>query len=238
MKHIIQKIITSSQADSIFTKNGIVTFLNPYAYTYVRKKAEVFNQFDFIFVDGMLLANFISLFYGANIRRKSFDMTSLAPICFSYAISHEKTLYLVGDTDHAIDNAVNIIKRSYPGIKILGYRDGFFVHKDDEKSFINKLVRINPDIVIVGMGLYRQEEFLIKLKQYGWNGLGFTCGGFFHQITTKIDYYPSLINKFNLRWIYRFIKEPSVRWRLLRIIFLFPILFIFDFCCQRLAYKL
>lgn len=235
MTYIIRTIIVSNQKDNIFSDNGIVTFINPYAYTYARKRTELFNNFDYIFVDGMLLASFISLFYGIKINRKSFDMTSLAPNCFTYTISQGKTLYLVGDTEDAINNATNIIKKNYPGIKILGYRNGFFVNNEEEDNFITKLVSINPDIVIVGMGLYRQEKFLINLKKKGWNGLGFTCGGFFHQITDKISYYPSIVNKLNLRWIYRFIKEPSVRIRLLRIIFIFPFLFIYDYCTQNVT---
>lgn len=188
MVHIIRTIIVSNLTDNIFSKNGIVTFINPYAYTYVRKRADLFENFDYIFIDGILLANFISLFYGVKINRKSFDMTSLAPECFSHAVSQNKTLYLVGDTENAINNAVSIIKKNYPGIKILGYRNGFFTNKDDEDYFITKLVRMKPDIVIVGMGLYRQENLLIKLKNNGWGGLGFTCGGFFHQITVNFQF--------------------------------------------------
>lgn len=233
MLHVIRTIIDSNREINIFSGNGIVTFVNPYAYTYIRKKTGLFDQFDYIFVDGMLLANFVTLFYGTKIKRNSFDMTGLAPECFSYAINQGKTLYFVGDTEFAINNAVKIIKQHYPEIKIIGSRNGFFKDEMDEDSFIKELADINPDIVIVGMGLFRQENFLVKLKKSGWNGLGFTCGGFFHQVTKKIDYYPSIINKLNLRWVYRFIKEPSVRWRLLRIIFLFPFLFIYDYCHQK-----
>ena len=36
------------------------------------------------------------------------------------------------------------------------------------------------------MGTVVQEDFLFKAKQAGYNGIGFTCGGFIHQ-TSKSD---------------------------------------------------
>lgn len=31
------------------------------------------------------------------------------------------------------------------------------------------------------MGILAQENFLLKVKQAGFEGIGFTCGGFIHQ---------------------------------------------------------
>lgn len=233
MRKIIQKILKSSTCVDIFSQKGITTFVNPFAYTYIRKDSKIFNYFDFIFVDGMLLTIFINTFYKSSIKRLSFDMTSLAPKLFSYAEKNNKEIYFIGDSEKAITNSVQIIQKNYPNLKIVGYRNGFFRDEFCKNEFIEYLYKINPDFIVVGMGLYKQEEFLLNLKNKGWKGLGFTCGGFFHQITDTINYYPNIINTLNLRWIYRFIKEPNVRWRLLRIIFLFPFQFLYDYCSHK-----
>ena len=57
-----------------------------------------------------------------------------------------------------------------------------------------------------------QEQFLIKVKRIGYQGIGFTCGGFIHQTSkNEIDYYPAWIDKINLRFIYRMYKEKHTR---------------------------
>ena len=63
------------------------------------------------------------------------------------------------------------------------------------------------------MGAPRQEQFLINLKNAGWTGIGFTCGGFFDQIVDRVDYYPGWVDKMNLRFLYRLLKEPRRLWR-------------------------
>lgn len=229
MKTIIKTIIKRSNSESnLFLKKGIVTFINPFGYTYIRKNPDLFKNFDYIFVDGMLLSYFISFFYKIPTVRTSFDMTGIAPKLFEYLNGTDKTIYFIGDTNENISQAIRIMKENYSKMNIIGYRHGFFKNQEEMDYCLSELIKLAPDYVVVGMGLYKQEEFLIKLKSNGWKGLGFTCGGFFHQINEKMEYYPEYINKYNLRWVYRFIKEPNVRWRLLRIIFLFPFMFIYD----------
>ena len=70
--------------------------------------------------------------------------------------------------------------------------------------------------VICGMGTPHQESFGLLLK----NAKGsikqiYTCGGFLHQSSESIEYYPKWINRLNLRWLYRAIKEDYVLKRLL-----------------------
>jgi N-acetylglucosaminyldiphosphoundecaprenol N-acetyl-beta-D-mannosaminyltransferase len=86
---------------------------------------------------------------------------------------------------------------------------------------------VKPDIVIVGMGAIAQERFLLGLKQAGFSGKGFTCGGFIHQTASnKIDYYPRWVDKLNLRFLYRMLKESYTRQRYAKAAFLFPVRFL------------
>lgn len=52
---------------------------------------------------------------------------------------------------------------------------------------------------------------------------------FFHQLSMSGNaYYPTWINRFNLRFVYRMVKEKHTRLRYIRAGILFPILFIYD----------
>ena len=67
----------------------ITTFLNPFSYVLARKNNSQLKAFN-IKIDGGILVLILNLF-GFNCKRKSFDMTSLAPEVFNYAINKQNT---------------------------------------------------------------------------------------------------------------------------------------------------
>jgi len=192
-------------------RNLKATFLNPYSYLHYRSEPEKFSAFDTIFFDGILLAKAASFLYRRPIPRISFDMTSLAPKVFEYAVEHDKTVALIGAEPGVVDVAAQIYKSEYDNLKIETTRHGYFESEVAAAEYIQELIKINPDIVIVGMGTPKQEEFISNLLSSGWDGAAFTCGGFFHQTASKgKNYYPNLINKLNLRFLYRMYDEPKL----------------------------
>jgi N-acetylglucosaminyldiphosphoundecaprenol N-acetyl-beta-D-mannosaminyltransferase len=84
------------------------------------------------------------------------------------------------------------------------------------------------------MGVPLQEEFLIDLRDTGWTGTGYTCGGFFHQSARKLEYYPRLFDKLQLRWLYRMIQEPRLAKRYLLDYPKFVFIFIWDYIQWRI----
>jgi len=192
---------------------SITTFINPYSayilyeYNLIKKICE---NFDYIFIDGIALVKAIQFKYKMNkLARVSFDMTSLAPIVFNLAQQSGKSVYFIGTKKTLIDKSIRNIKTAYPQLKIIGYRHGYFRDKEEYKSVVNMVRDINPDVVIAGMGTPLQELFLLDLRDSGWLGAGFTCGGFLEQTAIAgIKYYPDLLNKLHLRWLYRLYKEP------------------------------
>jgi len=184
------------------------TFLNPYSYNLARKNKKLFSQFN-IKIDGILLVKMLNIFGFKNIKRESFDMTSLAPIVFNNAIEKNKTIYFIGTKPKIIDKAVENIQKEFKGLNILGYRNGY-IKVDEKYELLENIKNSNPDIVICGMGTISQEQFLVDLQNHGWSGKGYTCGGFLHQTAENIRYYPNWIDKFNLRLFYRFYKEPHL----------------------------
>jgi exopolysaccharide biosynthesis WecB/TagA/CpsF family protein len=188
------------------TDSKLFTFLNPYSYLLARKEKELFENFN-IKIDGILLVKVLNLFGFKNIKRESFDMTSLAPIVFEKAIKENKSIYFIGTKPNVIEKAIENIKEAYPKLNIIGFRNGYF--KNEERSdILENIKELNPDIVVCGMGTPLQEQFLVDLQDTGWNGIGYTCGGFLHQTAGDIQYYPKWVDKYNLRWVYRIYDEP------------------------------
>lgn len=189
---------------------GFITFLNPYSYGVLRKMPEVVKEFDYVFIDGFLLCYIVGAYLKRKVCRVSFDFTSIAGDVFRSAASHQDSVFLIGAQNEEIEATVNVIRGMYPELNLVGFRHGYFDNSVQREKFISELNDIAPDLVVVGMGAGLQEQFLVDLKKAGWHGLGFTCGGFFHQTARGGKYYPDLINRFNLRWLYRIYDEPKL----------------------------
>lgn len=211
------------------TKNRIYTFLNPVSYLIALENQSLFEQFDGIFADGSLLVSAIKLLYGKRVTRRSFDMTSIAPELLNYLMKSRKTLYIVASGQEQVEYAVKIFKEQYPDLQIVGFRNGYFSSDAEMDREASHIVALNPDFLIVGMGALMQEKFLLKAKEMGYQGIGFTCGGFIHQTAkNQIHYYPEWIDKMNLRFVYRMYKEKHTRKRYVQAALLFPARFIWE----------
>ncbi|MGJ1436895.1 WecB/TagA/CpsF family glycosyltransferase [Sphingobacterium siyangense] len=214
---------------NVFDKKGqVYSFLNPYGYHLMRKNQEIFNELDGLFFDGILLCKFYSIFYGKSIERKSFDMTTVAKDLFMRLNDTGESIFFVGAKENEIIKSIANYKANFPMLNIVGYRNGYFDNMEERDNFISELVSLQPNFVIIGMGAVKQEDFIIELKRKGFEGIGFTCGGFIHQTSEKIDYFPEFINKLHLRSFYRLYKEKETRKRLYNTFVQFPVLFIMD----------
>lgn len=208
-------------------KGNLITFLNPFSYLLYRKNIKLFLEFDKICIDGIVLVLMLRLI-GIRVDRQSFDMTSLAPVVLGDCIKNGKSIYFIGSTESSIHRFIKTLTLKFDKLNILGYRNGYFNSQEDKTKVINNLVNLNPDVIVVGMGTPYQEEFLVNLKNRGWKGQGYTCGGFIHQTAKGINYYPKFYDKYNLRWLYRMIDEPKLIKRYLLYYPLSLSLFIFD----------
>lgn len=156
-------------------------------------------------------------------------MTSMAKDLFEYlnAPNCKDTIYFIGSKQDEVASSVKQFKTNYPNMDIAGYRNGYFKNNIERIKVINDIIRLSPSFVIVGLGNPTQDIFTIDLKKAGYSGNIFTCGGFLHQSCRSLYYYPEWIDKHNLRWLYRFIKEGT--WsKMFKTIFYFPPVFVYD----------
>lgn len=211
-RYNLYKIFYSKQPKSIEevlpskVQGKLITFLNPSYIEQLWDNPELYEKFDYICSDGFIAISIQKLFGKNNSERISFDMTSLAKRVFIEAIERNLTLYFIGSTEEMIQKFVRQIKSGFPKLDIVGYNNGYIKNNIEEAA--NKVIECNPDIVIAGMGAPLQDEFLLRLKELGFRGTGYTCGGFIHQTSERLNYFPKWIKAFGLRAPYRLIMEP------------------------------
>ncbi|WP_303644072.1 WecB/TagA/CpsF family glycosyltransferase, partial [uncultured Duncaniella sp.] len=196
----------------------------------VRRHPELYNSMDGLFVDGMTMCWLIRLLWMKRVPRLSFDMSGMAVDLFSYLnnIGTDRSIYFLGTKQDVLEATIKQFYKNYPKMKIAGYRNGYFIDNDDRKKAIADIIKSKSDFAIIGMGSPLQEQFALDLKNAGYKGIVFTCGGFLHQSASDINYYPKWVNKYNLRAFYRLFHEKGLWCRLYNVLIEFPILFTWD----------
>lgn len=234
VRKIADSALTYPDGTFVAGNGRVYTCVNPYSYHLVRRHKELYESMDGLFVDGMTMCWLIRLLWGKRVPRLSFDMAGMAVDLFDRLNNNYETIYFVGAKQEALEGTISQIKKTYPGIHIVGYRNGYFLVPEERDKEIARIVSMNPDFVIVGMGSPIQELFCVDLKKAGYKGIAFTCGGFLHQTATGINYYPEWVNKYNLRAFYRLFHEKGLWGRLYNVLIEFPILFSWDTLCTKL----
>ena len=191
-----------------------ITFLNPYYIEKYPDTEKLYEQFDYICSDGMVPIFMNKLFGQGRSWRCSFDMGSLAAKVFQWLAENKRTVYFLGTTNEKLKSFTQIIQKSFPALKISGTHHGYI--KGMEEIVVKDILQRGPDVVVVGMGAPLQDEFSMRLKDAGFHGTVYTCGGFMHQTSEKLNYYPEWINRWNLRTFYRLARERYVWGRVLK----------------------
>lgn len=174
---------------------------------------ELIANIDGVRFDGFFMTAVLRVFNIKVPKRQSFDMTSLAPIVFEKAELENLRVYICGGSDNDIENFIILIKTKYPNLNIVGSKNGYFSY-EEFGELKSDVVTLKPDLVVLGLGGIKQEIIASKLSPFV-EGYIFTCGAFISQTTKNINYYPKFIDKYNLRWAYRFWKEPHTIKRVL-----------------------
>jgi len=125
-------------------------------------------------------------------------------------------VYLLGASNEVIQAAAEKLRNTYPGIKLVGVRDGYFKDEQDAEV-IQDIVDAAPDILLVGRSAANQEPWIGKYKQQIGVPVMMGVGGSFDVLSGKLKRAPVIFQKLRLEWFYRLMQEP---WRYKRMLLL------------------
>lgn len=116
------------------------------------------------------------------------------------ANEYNKTIYLLGASKEVIELVVKNIGKEYPNVKIVGYKDGYVEDKD---RVFEDIVKVQPDIILVALGVPKQEILISKHYSKFSKGIFVGVGGTFDIISGTKKRAPIIIQKLNIEWLYR-----------------------------------
>lgn len=123
-------------------------------------------------------------------------------------------VFLLGASPEVNVKAAEKLRELYPGIEIVGRRDGYFtVDEDDE--VVAEIVAARPQLLFVASQLDRQEPWIHRYREQLNIPVMMGVGGSFDVIAGHVKRAPVFYQKLHLEWLYRLLKEPKRALRML-----------------------
>lgn len=124
-----------------------------------------------------------------------------------YEIADENgyKVFFLGAQDEINEKAVNILKERYPGMDVVGRRNGYF---DDETEIADLIKKSGAQIVFAALGSPKQEFFCEKFSKMFPGVLFIGSGGTLDALAGKVKSAPDFLRYNNLEWLYRLYQSP------------------------------
>jgi len=91
-------------------------------------------------------------------------------------------------------------------------RDGFFALSEEERV-VGDIRSFKPDLVLIGMGMPRQEEFLLRWLAELPPAVYATVGAAIHYLADTRQLSPRWLGRIGLEWLWRLVHEPRRLWK-------------------------
>ncbi|MCW5942313.1 MAG: WecB/TagA/CpsF family glycosyltransferase [Fimbriimonadaceae bacterium] len=130
----------------------------------------------------------------------------VARIC-GLSADHGYRIFLLGAAPGVAEMAAERLRLLYPGCNIVGTRHGYFPPESDE-TVAAEVAAYHPDVLIVAMGIPRQEKFLWRTRHLHRAKVGIGVGGSLDVFGGKAKRAPRIVQRLNLEWLWRLILNP------------------------------
>ena len=125
---------------------------------------------------------------------------------FEFLNDMSKSLCLFGAKKEVVQKLKEVINEKYPNVNIVGIYDGYI---EDKQSVMEEIKKIKPDVILVALGIPKQELLIYdNLKDFE-KGIFVGVGGSFDVLSGMKKRAPKIFIKLKLEWLYRIVREPK-----------------------------
>ena len=125
---------------------------------------------------------------------------------------NEQTLAQFQQAQDGLSSALSrllVVVEKYPELKICGYRNGYFDLNND-LEVLQDIIYKKTELLIVGMGVPRQELWLAKNKdRLAGVKISIAGGAILDFISENVSRAPKWMRKTGTEWVFRLLQEPA-----------------------------
>ncbi|MFM1651714.1 WecB/TagA/CpsF family glycosyltransferase [Brevibacillus sp. B_LB10_24] len=186
-----------------------------YLYHKEPKMRDFYAKANYVHIDGMALV-FIGRLLGKPLSRDHrvtyIDWTD--PL-MKEAEENGYRIFFLGSKPGVADKARRILAERYPGLQ-MEVAHGYFnaaAGSDECRQILDRIRAFSPHILMVGMGMPRQEEWILEnFSEISANAI-LTAGACMDYVAGEVPTPPRWLGRIGLEWLYRLLSEPGRLWR-------------------------
>lgn len=207
----LDKVILSMRQDAVR-----VFFVNAHCVNIANEDKTyhlALDRAEFVFNDGAGV-EIASRLLGHKIT-DNLDGTDWIPALFDrlQTAGDPLKLYLLGARPPIVEAAAAAIPLRWPTLEIVGWQNGYFI---DAQAVLADIERTRPNILLVAMGVPKQELFIdqhwqsLKIPSLQ---LAIAGGAILDFVTGAVPRSPLWMQRGRIEWLYRLWNEPRRLWK-------------------------
>ncbi|SFI01764.1 N-acetylglucosaminyldiphosphoundecaprenol N-acetyl-beta-D-mannosaminyltransferase [Selenomonas ruminantium] len=138
----------------------------------------------------------------------------LAQELMRIAPGKKQRIFFFGSAPGVAEKAKAKAEELYPGIEIVGVRNGYF-SADDEPEIIAEIKAAKPDLLLAALGVPKQEKWLYQHRDELGVPVSIGVGGTLDVMAGVMKRAPLWMQKAKLEWLFRGALQPKRAGRLL-----------------------
>ena len=184
-----------------------------YLYHHDAKLRMLFARARWIHADGM---GIVMLGRASGIRlERSVRITYVdwLPLLMERAAKRKWRVFYLGSKPGVADRGTKILLNKFPGLT-MGCAHGYFDPAGEENERMLGAIReFAPDLLLVGMGMPRQEHWILDNFDSLGQAVWLPCGAAIDYVAGEIPTPPRWAGRWGMEWLYRLVAEPRRLWR-------------------------
>jgi N-acetylglucosaminyldiphosphoundecaprenol N-acetyl-beta-D-mannosaminyltransferase len=175
------------------------------------KIAEFYRKSDLIEVDSVPLIFWARIVGRASRRFHRCTYLDWRDAFWERAIAENWKVFFVGGAPGVGEKAVARIQADWPGAQIQTHHGYFDAASDsaENRAVVDRINAYRPDIVLVGMGMPRQEIWVLENQDKLSPCVSFTVGGAFDYEAGVQRPSPRWMGQVGMEWLFRLMVDPQ-----------------------------
>jgi len=166
-------------------------------------------------IDGMPLVALARLFgYKAKRNHRVTYVDWMNPL-MELAAENRWRIFYLGSPEGVAERGADIFRRGYPALQIRTAHGYFSFHPNSEENLrvIRSISEFEPHILMVGMGMPRQEFWIHQNRDSLAANVILPCGASMDYVAGAVRVPPRWAGRVGLGWVFRLMHEPGRLWQ-------------------------
>lgn len=200
--HLFERFLREDAHRLIFTVDASSIYMS----TYRDDVRDVFNRADLITPDGAGVV-WAARHKGVPIPERVSGV-DLVKHLFALSARTGGRLYLLGAAPGVAEKAAERLTKQFPGSIVVGTHDGYFT-KEQEPRLVAQIAAAKPDVLLVAMGVPRQELFILDHRDQIGAKINMGVGGSFDVYSGVAKRAPVWVQRIHCEWLFRLLQDPK-----------------------------